>query len=79
MRILSLVAVMVALLVVALLSKRQLAAVQAPEPAGAVGGTSAVQTPAKARQMRQQVQDDINRISQERGKQLEQSLERSEP
>ncbi len=76
MRILSLVAVMVALLLVALLSKRQLDTVQAPRPAQAA---SAVHTPAQARQVSQQVQDDINRISQERSKQLEQNLERSEP
>ncbi len=79
MRILSLVSLVVVLLIVAVLAKKQMGVPQAVAPsASAAGGELAapvVNNPQQARQVQQQVQTDINNMMQNRAGQLEQELE----
>ena len=80
-RALGLLSLLIALLVVAWLVKHQLSAQHLAKPAQAtsavdgVASAPGVSTPAQGRQVQQQVQDDLNRMAQERAKQIDQGVE----
>jgi hypothetical protein len=83
-RALGLLGLLIALVVAAVALKHQLAA--QPKGLRAVDGSGSQAQAAvpdagaaQARQVPQQVQDDVNRIMQEHSKQLEQNVERSAP
>ncbi len=81
MRILALVSLLIALLAVALLSRHQLAAVRVPASDGAAASrpdplaAQNADTADQARQVQQQVRDDVNKMMQDRAAQVEQGLE----
>ena len=79
MRILSLVSLVVVLLIVAVLAKKQMGVTQAVAPAASAASgeltAPTVNNPQQARQVQQQVQTDINNMMQNRAGQLEQELE----
>ena len=83
MRSLSLLSLVVVLLIVAVLVKKQLGAVQAVAPAASVGSDTvavpSVSTPQQARQLPQQMQTDVTSMMQNRSDQLDQELERKQP
>lgn len=83
MRSLSLLSLVVVLLIVAVLVKKQLGAVQAVAPAASVSSDAVVvpnvSTPQQARQLPQQVQTDVNNMMQNRSGQLDQELENKQP
>jgi len=76
-RLFGLLGLLVALAVVGVLAARQLKASHGPAAlSSAASGTVAapdVRTPAQALQVQQQVQNDVNKLMQDRNKQLEQS------
>jgi sensor histidine kinase regulating citrate/malate metabolism len=80
-RALGLLSLLIALLVVGLMFKHQLNAqhvqrsVPAASSADGLASAPEISTPAQARQVQQQVQDDLNRLTQERGKQIDQGVE----
>ena len=82
-RVFSLVAMLMALLIVALLYKHQINAQGVAKPsvaASEVNGLPSVpevNTPAQGKQLQQQIQDDLNKAAQEQRRQLDQSVERS--
>jgi hypothetical protein len=84
-RALGLLGLLIALLMVGVLLKHQLAATHQPAAAAAASAnevgasTPDVRTPAQGRQVQQQVQDDMNRTMQEHSKQIDQSVERNAP
>ena len=83
MRIFSLLSLVVVLLIVAVVAKKQLGITQAPAPAAsaASGEVSApvANNPQQARQLTQQVQQDVNSMMQGRGGQLDQDLDKTQP
>ena len=83
MRIFSLLSLVVALLIVAVLAKKQLGITKATAPAAsAVSGEASapvVNNPQQARQLTQQVQQDINSMMEGRGGQLDQELDKQQP
>lgn len=83
MRIFSLLSLVVVLLIVAVVAKKQLGITQATAPAAsaASGEVSApvANNPQQARQLTQQVQQDVNSMMQGRGGQLDQDLDKTEP
>ena len=82
-RVFGLVALLISLLIVALLYKHQINAQAVAKPAAispdASGLPSApeVNTPAQGKQLQQQIQNDLNKATQEHNQQLEQGVERS--
>jgi hypothetical protein len=82
-RALGLLGLLIALLMVGVLLKHQLAATHQPAAAASANEVGAstpdVRTPAQGRQVQQQVQDDMNRTMQEHSKQIDQSVERNAP
>ena len=83
MRIFSLLSLVVVLLIVAVVAKKQLGITQATAPAAsAVSGEASLtvaNNPQQARQLTQQVQKDVNSMMQSRGGQLEQDLDKTQP
>lgn len=83
MRSLSLLSLVVVLLVVAVLVKKQLGAVQATAPAASAASDGVtvppVSSPQQALQVPQQVQRDVNGLMQERSGQLDQELDSKRP
>ena len=83
MRIFSLLSLVVVLLIVAVAAKKQLGITQATAPAAsaASGEVSApvATNPQQARQLTQQVQQDVNSMMQGRGGQLDQDLDKTQP
>jgi outer membrane receptor protein involved in Fe transport len=83
MRSLSLLSLVVVLLIVAVLVKKQLGTVQPVAPAAPVASDTLavpnVSTPQQARQLPQQVQTDVNSMMQNRSGQLDQELENKQP
>ena len=83
MRIFSLLSLVVVLLIVAVVAKKQLGITQATAPAAsaASGEVSApvATNPQQARQLTQQVQQDVNQLMQSRGGQLDQDLDNKQP
>ncbi len=83
MRIFSLLSLVVVLLIVAVVAKKQLGITQATAPAAsaASGEVSApvANNPQQARQLTQQVQQDVNSMMQGRGGQLDQDLDKTPP
>lgn len=82
-RVFGLVGLLVSLLVVALLYKHQVKAQVAAQPAATASSadglppTPEVNTPAQGRQLQQQIQNDLNKATQDHSQQLEQGVERS--
>lgn len=83
MRIFSLLSLVVVLLIVVVVAKKQLGVTQATAPAAsaASGEASApvANNPQQARQLTQQVQQDVNQLMQSRGGQLDQDLDNKQP
>ena len=83
MRIFSLLSLVVVLLIVAVVAKKQLGITLATAPAAsaASGEVSApvANNPQQARQLTQQVQQDVNSMMQGRGGQLDQDLDKTQP
>ena len=83
MRIFSLLSLVVVLLIVAVVAKKQLGVTQetAPAASAASGEVSApvATNPQQARQLTQQVQQDVNSMMQGRGGQLDQDLDKTQP
>ena len=83
MRIFSLLSLVVVLLIVAVVAQKQLGITQATAPAAsaASGEVSApvANNPQQARQLTQQVQQDVNSMMQGRGGQLDQDLDKTQP
>ena len=83
MRIFSLLSLVVVLLIVAVVAKKQLGITQATAPAASAanGEVSApvANNPQQARQLTQQVQQDVNSMMQGRGGQLDQDLDKTQP
>lgn len=83
MRIFSLLSLVVVLLIVAVVAKKQLGITQATVPAASAvsGEVSApvANNPQQARQLTQQVQQDVNQLMQSRGGQLDQDLDNKQP
>lgn len=83
MRSLSLLSLVVVLLIVAVLVKKQLGAVHSTAPAASAASDAVlvpnVSTPQQARQVPQQVKTDVNSMMQNRSGQLDQELENKQP
>ena len=85
LRVLGLLLVLIALLIVGVLSKKQITAVHGASGAASVaaeGGqvlTPEVNTPEQGRQLQKQIQDDLNRMSQDRSKQIDQGVDGNKP
>jgi hypothetical protein len=83
MRVFSLLSLVVVLLIVAVVAKKQLGITQATAPAAsaASGEVSApvANNPQQAHQLTQQVQQDVNSMMQGRGGQLDQDLDKTQP
>lgn len=83
MRVFSLLSLVVVLLIVAVVAKKQLGVTHATAPAAsAVNGEASVPTvnsPQQARQLTQQVQRDVNNVMQNRSGQLDQDLDNKQP
>jgi hypothetical protein len=85
LRVLGLLVVLIALLIVGVLSKKQITAVHSagnPASIAAEGGQPVapeVNTPEQGRQLQKQIRDDLDRISQDRTKQIDQGVDGGKP
>lgn len=83
MRILSLMSLVLVLLIVAILAKKQLGVTQADAPAASASSgelaAPAVNNAQQAKQVVQQIQLDTNSLMQDRARQLDQDLENKQP
>jgi len=83
LRVFGLVALLISLLIVALLYKHQLQVQGAAKTAAAASNADAslsvpqLNTAAQGQQLQQQIQNDLNKATQEHSQQLEQGVERS--